>query len=424
MDYSAEKAGKQLHDPLFNKKPAAAASPPRVWVGGPLIVGAGPSGLASAACLKALNVPSLILERADCVAPLWQLNTYDRLRLHLPKQFCELPLMPFPKSFPAYPGKHQFVDYLRSYAAGFNLSIVFGARVVAAEFDARSGWWRVRAVVGREKEEREYVSRWLVVAAGENAEAVVPEMEGMGEYEGRVVHTSVYRSGEEFRGKRVMVVGCGNSGMEVSLDLCGYNASPHLVVRDSVHVLPQEMLGMSTFGVSMWLLKWLPVSLVDRLLLMVSDFMLGDTARLGLRRPKIGPLQFKNKSGKTPVLDVGTIALIKRGHIKVRPGIKRLTQHGVEFVDGSIENFDAIVLATGYKSNVPSWLKENDWFSKQDGMPKKPFPDGWKGEQGLYTVGFSKRGLLGASIDARRIAQDIHQNAAKLGLINNSHAHN
>ena len=86
-----------------------------------------------------------------------------------------------------------------------------------------------------------------------------------------------------------------------------------------VHILPREMLGKSTFGLSMWLLKWLPIQFVDGFLLIVSWLMLGDTARFGLDRPKLGPLHLKNLSGKTPVLDVGTLAKIKNGHIKVPP---------------------------------------------------------------------------------------------------------
>lgn len=84
-----------------------------------------------------------------------------------------------------------------------------------------------------------------------------------------------------------------------------------------VHVLPQEMLGRSTFGLSMWLLKWFPVRIVDRLLLLLSRFTIGDTGKIGLPRPQLGPLELKSRSGKTPVLDVGTLAQIKSGNIKV-----------------------------------------------------------------------------------------------------------
>jgi indole-3-pyruvate monooxygenase len=78
-------------------------------------------------------------------------------------------------------------------------------------------------------------------------------------------------------------------------------------------------------------------------------------------------------------------------------------------MDTRLEEFDVIVLATGYKSNVPFWLKDRELFSEKDGLPRKAFPNGWKGENGLYSVGFTRRGLMGTSVDARRIAHDIEQ---------------
>ena len=102
----------------------------RIWVSGPIIVGAGPSGLAVAACLKEKGIPSLILERANCMASLWQLKTYDRLRLHLPKQFSQLPMKSFPSHFPTYPTKQQFLEYLDDYTESFDLKPVFNKRVV------------------------------------------------------------------------------------------------------------------------------------------------------------------------------------------------------------------------------------------------------------------------------------------------------
>lgn len=84
-----------------------------------------------------------------------------------------------------------------------------------------------------------------------------------------------------------------------------------------VHVLPREMFGFSTFGIAMTLLKWLPLRLVDKVLLLISNFILGNTDRLGLKRPKTGPLELKNATGKTPVLDVGALSQIKAGKIKV-----------------------------------------------------------------------------------------------------------
>lgn len=160
-----------------------------------------------------------------------------------------------------------------------------------------------------------------------------------------------------------------------------------------MHVLPREMFGMSTFGVAMTLLRWLPVRLVDKFLLLVANFTLGNTDQLGLPRPKTGPIELKNVTGKTPVLDVGALSQIRSGKIKVialpnKPfllihifgacvltfaiplangllgfqvmdGVKEITRNGVKFMDGQEKEFDSIILATGYKSNVPTWLKVN-----------------------------------------------------------------
>ncbi|RWR96088.1 putative indole-3-pyruvate monooxygenase YUCCA5 [Cinnamomum micranthum f. kanehirae] len=381
-----------------------------MWVNGPIIVGAGPSGLAVGACLKEQGVPFIMLERADCIASLWQKRTYDRLKLHLPKQFCQLPKLPFPDEFPEYPTKNQFINYLESYAKHFKISPRFNECVQSAKFDETSGLWRVKSICtkGGTKGlgEVEYICRWLVVATGENAERVVPEIEGRAEFMGQVIHACDYKSGEDFRGKQVLVVGCGNSGMEVSLDLCNHNAFPSMVVRSSVHVLPREICGKSTFETAVFLMKWLPIWLVDKLLLVLAWLVLGSTEKYGLKRPSVGPLELKNAQGKTPVLDIGALNKIKSGEIKVVPGVKKFSSGSVELVDGQNLEVDSVILATGYRSNVPSWLKETDFFSK-NGFPKQPFPNGWKGKSGLYAVGFTRRGLAGASVDATRIAEDI-----------------
>lgn len=238
-DSLREIEGKSVHDPYRNID--FGSSKRCVLVQSPVIIGAGPSGLAAAACLKAKGVPSLVLERSNCIASLWQLKTYDRLKLHLPKQFCELPFMPFPKDFPDYPTKQQFIQYLEAYASRFQINPIFNQRVVRAEFDGNLGFWRVTTTALADpdheyQDQVEYLSRWLVVATGENAEEAVPAIEGMEDFGGAVTHTSGYKSGEAYKGRKVLVVGCGNSGMEVCLDLCNYNARPSLVVRDAVRI--------------------------------------------------------------------------------------------------------------------------------------------------------------------------------------------
>ncbi|EOA13424.1 hypothetical protein CARUB_v10026464mg [Capsella rubella] len=379
-----------------------------IWVNGPVIVGAGPSGLATAACLREQDVPFVVLERADCIASLWQKRTYDRIKLHLPKKVCQLPKMPFPEDYPEYPTKRQFIDYLESYANKFEITPQFNECVQSARYDETSGLWRIKTSSSSSSgSEMEYICRWLVVATGENAEKVVPEIEGLTtKFDGEVIHSCEYKTGEKYRGKSVLVVGCGNSGMEVSLDLANHNANASMVVRSSVHVLPREVLGKSSFEISMMLMKWFPLWLVDKILLLLAWLILGNLTKYGLKRPNMGPMELKVVTGKTPVLDIGAMEKIKSGEVEIVPGIRRFTRSHVELVDGQRLDLDAVVLATGYRSNVPSWLQENDLFSK-NGFPKSPFPNAWKGKSGLYAAGFTRKGLAGASADAVNIAQDI-----------------
>jgi indole-3-pyruvate monooxygenase len=98
-------------------------------------------GLAVAASLREQGVPPfvVVLERVDSIGSLWQKRTYDRLKLDLPKQFCELPRMPFPASYPEYPTYSQFIEYLQAYAAAFDVKPEFGSTVQTAQFDETCG---------------------------------------------------------------------------------------------------------------------------------------------------------------------------------------------------------------------------------------------------------------------------------------------
>ncbi|KAJ4778645.1 Flavin-containing monooxygenase [Rhynchospora pubera] len=374
-------------------------------VNGPIIVGAGPSGLATAGCLTKQGVPYVILERANCIASLWKKRTYNRLKLHLPKQFCQLPLLPFPDDYPKYPTKKQFIEYLELYQNHFNIKPRFNECVLSARFDQASRLWRVRTARGG-GDEMEYISRWLVVAAGENAECVIPEFDGLKDFNGTISHVSEYRTGELYSGKKVLVVGCGNSGMEICLDLCEHNAFPSMVVRDSVHILPREIFGKSTFEIGVSLMQCLPLWLVDTIVLFLTWLVLGSTECLGLKRPSKGPFALKKIDGKTPVLDIGALSKIRSGDIKIVPAVKRFFKHSVEFVNGQVVPIDSVIFATGYRTNVLDWLQENDMFNNQ-GYAKEAMQTAEKGNCGLFVVGYTRRGISGCSLDAIKVAIDI-----------------
>lgn len=121
--------------------------------------------------------------------------------------------------------------------------------------------------------------------------------------------------------------------------------------------MPREIFGKSTFELAVLLMKWLPLWLVDKLLLLLAWLVLGNVEKYGLKRPSMGPMEHKNTTGKTPVLDIGALEKIRSGDINVVPGIKRFTKNQVELVNGEKLDIDSVILATGYSSNVPSWLQ-------------------------------------------------------------------
>ncbi|KAK7259446.1 hypothetical protein RIF29_25053 [Crotalaria pallida] len=354
-----------------------------------IIVGAGTSGIATAACLTKKSVPYIILERDDCFASLWQKRTYDRIHLHLRKQFCELPYFPFPDPYPHYVPKKQFIEYLQNYLNHFNINPLYDRAVELAEYDDGREKWRVSAKNNRSGEVEEYEGRLLVVASGETAEPHVPEIEG-------------YKNGKEFKDEHVLVVGSGNSDMEIALDLANFGAKPSIIVRSPVHFLSRDMMYYASV-----LFKYFSRSTLDKLALIASRIVYGDLTKYGISYSSEGPFTMKMKYGKFPIIDLGTVKKIKSGEIQVLPAeIESIRGNQVLFQDGKSHPFDSIIFCTGFKRSTQKWLKGGDLLN-EDGFPKPSFPNHWKGSNGLYCVGLSRRGFYGAKLDAQNIANDI-----------------
>ncbi|XVF21884.1 hypothetical protein REPUB_Repub12eG0127800 [Reevesia pubescens] len=367
-----------------------------------IIVGAGPSGLATAACLNLHSIPYIILEREDCFASLWKKYAYDRLHLHLDKQFCVLPHLPFPNSYPRFISKEQFVSYLDDYVSHFKISPFYRRCVELAKFDGASKKWIVRARNLGSGEVEEFTGRFLAVASGETSNPYKPEIEGLNTFPGDVLHSTQFRNGKAFKDQNVLVVGSGNSGMEIALDLANHGAKTSIVVRSPVHILSKDMVYLGLI-----LLKYIPLNMVDSLMVMLSKLVYGDLTKYGITRPKEGPFFMKVAYGKYPVFDVGTYNKIKSRRIQVLPAISSIRGNEVVFDNGKTYPFDTIIFCTGFKRSTNIWLTGDDYLLNDDGLPKPSFPNHWKGKNGLYCVGLSRRGLYGASADADNIANDI-----------------
>jgi indole-3-pyruvate monooxygenase len=363
-----------------------------------IIVGAGPAGLAAGACLTRAGIPSLILEQSQGVGTAWR-GHYDRLHLHTDKAHSELPFVSFPREYPRYPSRLQMIDYLEAYAAACRLQPRFGQRVGAAR---RVGnHWEI------ETQDTRYHGSNLVIATGYNREAYLPSWPGQSAFLGTLLHSSQYRNGETFRNRDVLVVGFGNSGGEIAIDLCEHGARVTLAVRSPVNVIPRELFGLPILSIAILQSK-LPPGVADALNAPILRAVIGDLTPYGLRKSPWGTMTRIRRDARIPLIDVGTIQLIKRGRIAVCPGVEAFTEDGVAFTDGSRRKFEAVILATGYRPRVDAFLEGASTAHDASGTP---LTSGYESPiAGLYFCGYyvSPTGMLREiSREARRISAAI-----------------
>ncbi len=363
-----------------------------------IIIGAGPSGLAVGACLKQAGISCLILEQSDKIGSAWHRH-YDRLHLHTDKGHSALPFLPFPKDFPRYPSRAQVIAYLESYAQHYQLKPRFGQQVISARYV--NNVWEVQT------QDCLYQAPNLVVAAGYNREPYLPIWDGQKDFRGSILHSSQYRNGEAFKNQNVLVVGFGNSGGEIAIDLWEHGAQPSLAIRSLVNVIPRELFGIPTLTIGI-LERKLPPRFADMLNTPILRATIGDITKYGLRPLPHGPLMQIRQDARIPLIDVGTIQLIKEGHITVYPGIESFTEEAVLFTNGQQRNFDAVILATGYRPRVNTFLQAiSDVYDEQG----KPSTSGCESSvPGLYFCGYyvSPTGMLReVALEAKRISAAI-----------------
>jgi Pyridine nucleotide-disulphide oxidoreductase len=324
-----------------------------------IIIGAGPAGLATAARLQARGLNPVILEKSDAVGSVWRRH-YDRLRLHTDRGHSALPGMPMPAAYGRYPSRAQVVDYLEAYAARFDLKPVFGAAVRDVR---RNGVvWRAEA------DEKTWIAPILVVATGWADYPYEPTWPGIETFAGKILHSSRYRNPAPFVGDRTLVVGFGNSGGEIALDLAEAGVDVTLSVRGPVRILPRELLGLP-------ILTWaiaesrLPARVADLLNAPAIRLAVGSIEKFGMTRAAKGPRQMIEEDGRVPLIDVGTVAQICAGRIKVHGDIVRFGQRTVVFAPSSAETFGAVILATGFRPDLRSLLPDAKGVLSGAGRP-------------------------------------------------------
>jgi cation diffusion facilitator CzcD-associated flavoprotein CzcO len=309
--------------------------------------------------MRRLGLSATVLDKAGAVASVWRRH-YDRLHLHTDRAHSGLPGRPMPSGYPRYPSRAQVVAYLEDYATHFELRPVLGCAVRSIR--RHGSTWQVD--MGREP----LAAGVVVVATGWADFPHLPTWPGSDAYRGVLVHSSRYRNPSPFAARRVLVVGFGNSGAEIALDLAEAGVDVSLSVRGPVRILPRELLGLP-------ILTWaiaqarLPARVADFINAPAIRLAVGPTKNLGFQIAAKGPRRMIEEDRRVPLLDVGTLARIRDGTIKVRPGIDRFTNDGVVFADARAEPFNAVILATGFRPDLRALLPAAQGVLDAHGMP-------------------------------------------------------
>jgi putative flavoprotein involved in K+ transport len=365
------------------------------------VIGGGPAGLSTAAALKHVGRQAHVFDRETAIGASW-LHRYDRLHLHTIRAFSGLAYLPIPRSYPRYLSRDEYAEYLRHYRDHFNIDIALGCRVdrVTALPAMSNGVPRFLL----QTNDGEVTARNVVVATGEFGTPIVPRVAEVESFRGSITHAVHYRTGRDYAGKRVLVVGLGNTGAEIATDLVEQGASYVAVsVRATPPVVPRDFLltPVQLFGIA---LSRVPPHIADRIGSAIARVAIGDLRRYGLSSPQWFPFSAK----RIPVIDVGFVQNLKAKRIAVRPPVDRFTQDGVVFIGGMEDAFDVVILATGYDTGLRTLL-DLPGVVNSEGFPSVPsgarcaFP-------GLYFMGFFKshRGhLFEISLASRRLARTI-----------------
>ena len=301
-----------------------------------VIIGAGAAGLATARELALRRIPYRILERGSGAGQTWA-DLYDSLRLHTGRHLSALPGLRL-NNTPLFPSRIDYHVYLQDYARRFEIPVESNSEVTHVRADNEG--WSIDTVGG---------SMWapaIVIATGIVTNPQVPQLPGRELFERdgrRVLHSIVYRRPDMFVGRRVLIVGVGNSGGEIGTELARSGAHVSVAVRSGAHVVPLTIAGVPIQYIAHGM-RSLPKSLRTRVVGMVR--VLSE-----LRRgPPVLPLPAHGPLDAIPLIGFHFVDEIKAGRVRVLPGIDRFVADGMRFSDGSEHAFDDVILATGFRA--------------------------------------------------------------------------
>lgn len=304
------------------------------------MIGAGPAGLATAAVLGRQGIPALVLEKSDDVAASWRRH-YDRLHLHTVRWLSNLPGYRFSRKHGRWVSRDGVIRYLEGYVRHHRLDVRTGAEVTRLERDDAADEWVLGTPGG------ELRARHVVVATGYNHTPVLPDWPGRDGFEGELIHGQDYRNADRYRGKDVLVVGTGNTGAEIAVDLVeGGAGRVRIAVRTPPAVMLRESNGIPS-QVTGVLIRRLPLRVADALASSSARMLVGDLTEYGLP-PNPRPVTRAVKEDVVPILDVGLVRMVKERKVEVVAAVSGFEGRDVLLADGSRIQPDAVIACAGY----------------------------------------------------------------------------
>jgi putative flavoprotein involved in K+ transport len=365
-----------------------------------VVVGAGPSGLAVAAQLRRRGLSATVLERSDAIAARWR-TRYDGLRLNTWNGFSRLPSSRLPRSAGRYASRDAFIAYLEDYARRQAVDVRLGVEATRVEADQDGGW-----IVSTS--DGSVAVRHVVVATGWDADPSLPEWVADADFSGTVVHASEVRELGRLAGRRVLVVGAGNTGIDLAGLLVRAGAEVTLSMRTPPNIFPRDWLGVPLGPVVLFAERG-PTRPADAIGRFIQWQVYGDLTRYGIPRSPQGFLT-RFRAGVNPAVDDGFVTALKAGRARVVGEVEGLEPDGAVLRGGERVAADVVICATGYRRGLEPLvghlgvLDQGGAPRYRDGVPNDP------AAPGLYFVGFRvalSGQIRASSARARRVAKAI-----------------
>jgi putative flavoprotein involved in K+ transport len=350
--------------------------------------------------LRRRGVDAVVIDRAEAVGASWR-GHYDRLHLHTVRWLSHLPGLRIPREHGRWVHRDGVVDYLERYAAHHELDLMLGTDV--RSLSRTDGVWSVETSNGTVEADT------VVVATGYNHTPFLPEYPGRESFEGELLHASQYRNAEPYRGRDVLVVGSGNTGAEIAVDLVeGGARRVRLAVRTPPNIVRRQVAGTPNQVLTLGLRR-LPPRFVDAIARVARRLTIGDLSAFGLPMPERGVYTRVIEDDVIPIIDVGLIDCVKKNQVEIVGAL--LGFEGPDVVLAGRERIrpEAVIVATGYRRGLEPLVGDLGVLDSRG----KPVVNGARtppGAPGLYFTGYTNpiSGMFRElNIDARRIARAI-----------------